>query len=257
MPSSVVSFTKRDVEIDGVRAQILEAGSGHPLVYLHTVGTMRGFEELLPLARDRRLIVPIHPGFGASDDDPEIDSVLDYVLHYVALFDELKLVEPLDLVGHSLGGWIASMLAALNGHRIRRLALVAPAGLHAPDHPAIDLFMIPPEQIASYMSALPVSAAAAPTNEMKIARYREMTSMARFAWHRSYEPKLDRWLRRVSSPTLLLWGDDDRMIPVQQAALWAERMSGSVEIATFERAGHALFNDRPDALERLDSFFKS
>src|SRR3982074_2628699 len=100
----------------------IQTGRGEPLVYFHGAGTMTGFDDLLPLSKGRRLIVPIHPGFGASDDDVRIDSVLDYVIHYAALFDQLGLAEPVDLVDHSLGGWIARMFAVLKGHRVRRLA---------------------------------------------------------------------------------------------------------------------------------------
>jgi len=74
-------FQKSDLVVDGVRVQILEAGKGKPLIYFHGAGASRGFDELLPLAEKHRLIVPIHPGFGGSDDDLSINSVLDYVVH--------------------------------------------------------------------------------------------------------------------------------------------------------------------------------
>ena len=73
-------FQKSDLVVDGVRVQILEAGKGKPLIYFHGAGASRGFDELLPLAEKHRLIVPIHPGFGGSDDDLSINSVLDYVV---------------------------------------------------------------------------------------------------------------------------------------------------------------------------------
>jgi len=63
------AFTKRAVVVDGVRVEVLEAGRGEPIIYFHGAGTTSGFQDLLPLSRFRRLIVPIHPGFGASDDD--------------------------------------------------------------------------------------------------------------------------------------------------------------------------------------------
>ena len=58
-------FNKRTVTVDGIRVEVLEAGSGEPLVYLHGAGSTSGFQDLLPLSQFRRLIVPIHPGFGA------------------------------------------------------------------------------------------------------------------------------------------------------------------------------------------------
>jgi pimeloyl-ACP methyl ester carboxylesterase len=77
------------------------------------------------------------------------------VVHYAALFDVLKLHEPVNLVGHSLGGWIASLFAIFQGHRVHRLALACPAGLLVPEHPGADLFMISPEKLPSTLAASP------------------------------------------------------------------------------------------------------
>jgi hypothetical protein len=55
-------FTKREIVVDGVRVEVLEAGGGEPLVYFHGAGTTSGFQDLLPLSQSRRLIVPITPG---------------------------------------------------------------------------------------------------------------------------------------------------------------------------------------------------
>jgi pimeloyl-ACP methyl ester carboxylesterase len=253
----MTGFTQQELVIDGVRVQVLEAGQGRPLVYFHGAGTMGGFDELLPLSNGRRLIVPIHPGFGASEDDARINSVLDYVIHYAALFDHLDLVEPIDLVGHSLGGWIASMFAIFKGAMIRRLALACPAGLRVAAYPTADLFTIPAEQLPSYLVAAPdllERIAGAPvTVDMKVSRYREMTSLARIAWDRNYDPKLDRWLGHVATPTLVLWGEEDRAIPVQQAEYWATHLANA-EIATFPGAGHLLFSETNEAVARLATF---
>src|SRR4030088_2270051 len=139
-------FTKRTVVVDGIRVEVFEAGSGEPLVYLHGAGSTSGFQDLLPLSQFRRLIVPIHPGFGASDDDAGINSMLDYVVHYNALFDQLGLVSPIDLVGHSLGGGMGKLFTVLNRRRVRRLALACPAGLRVAAHPISDMFTITSEQ---------------------------------------------------------------------------------------------------------------
>jgi pimeloyl-ACP methyl ester carboxylesterase len=255
----MTGFKKRDIVVDGIRVEVMEAGRGDPLVYFHGAGTIAGFDNLLPLAANRRLIVPIHPGFGASDDDIRVDSVLDYVVHYADLFDKLGLDDPFDLAGHSLGGWIASMFAILKGHRVRRLALACPAGMRVPAHPTTDLFTIPADKFASYLVASPAilsrMAAVNVTNEMKVARYREMTTLARIAWDRNYEPKLERWLAKVAAPTLILWGEQDRVIPPLQANAWAKAL-GNAEVAIFPDAGHLLFLESGAAVERLSSFFE-
>jgi pimeloyl-ACP methyl ester carboxylesterase len=137
------------------------------------------------------------------------------------------------------------------------LALACPAGLRVPEHPTADLFSIRAEQVPSYIVSSPEALARIPTvnltNDMKVARYREMTSLARIIWDRNYDPKLARWLRRIQAPTLILWGDKDRVIPVEQSNAWASCLPNS-EIATFEGCGHLLFFEAPSAVDRLESF---
>lgn len=254
----MAGFVERDVVVDGIRVQLLEAGEGDPIVFLHGAGTTSGFQDLLPLASGRRLLIPIHPGFGASADDLAINSVMDYVIHYGAMFDELHLDRPVDLVGHSLGGWMASLIAVFDPHRIRRLALACPAGLRVKEYPAADMFKTRAEQVPTMIVSSPEALARIPevnpTNELKVARYREMTSLARVIWDRNYEPKLARWLGRISAPTLILWGTQDRIIPVEQSAHWARHIRGS-EVVLMDGVGHLLFLEAPDAVKRLAVFF--
>jgi len=244
------AFTKRAVVVDGVRVEVLEAGRGEPIIYFHGAGTTSGFQDLLPLSRFRRLIVPIHPGFGASDDDAGINSMLDYVVHYNALFDQLDLSNPVDLVGHSLGGWMAGLFTVLNGRRVRRLALACPAGLRVAEHPTADMFTIRAEQVPSYIVSSPEALARIPstdlTVDMRVGRYRELTSLARIIWDKEYDPKLSRWLKWIRVLK-------DRITPVEQAKVWTSLISTG-EIETFEGAGHLLFFEAPKAVGRLGSF---
>jgi len=81
-----------------------------------------------------------------------------------------------------------------------------------------------------------------------------MTSLARVIWERNYDTKLDRWLKRVVAPTLILWGEQDRVLPVQQAARWVDRLGSKAETATFDGVGHLVFIETPGAIERVESF---
>lgn len=132
-------FERKTLNVAGVETVVYTIGKGPPLVFLHGAGSFTGFDAVRRWADRRTVIVPYHPGFGESADDPTMDTISDYVLHYAELFDLLSLAS-LDLMGFSLGGWMAAEFAVLQPRRVAKLILVAPAGLVVPEHPAPDLF---------------------------------------------------------------------------------------------------------------------
>jgi pimeloyl-ACP methyl ester carboxylesterase len=92
-----------------------------------------------------------------------------------------------------------------------------------------------------------------PTPEFLADRYREATSAARLLWARPYDLKLDRWLHRLRMPTLILWGEADRLIPFQQAPIWAELIPGA-ELRTLPGVGHLIFDESREAVDALGAF---
>jgi pimeloyl-ACP methyl ester carboxylesterase len=242
-------FDEQRLDVNGVETQVLSAGEGEPIVFFHGAGTVTGFDALLPLAERHRLVVPIHPGFGGSADDESIDAIGDYVLHHLDVLDQLGIGE-LTLVGHSMGGRIAAWFAIHQAARVRRLVLAAPAGLPHEEHPMMDLFVVPDEEIFGYLSNDPAIFAPhlpdPPTIDFIVERYRESTSAARVMWQHPLDRKLPRWLHRLTMPTLVLWGEQDRLIPVGQAATWAGLVPGA-EVRTLPGVGHLLFDETPEA----------
>ena len=182
-------FHEDHIDVNGIDTAVFTAGDGDPVVYFHGAGTAFGFDHLLPLAERFRLIVPHHPGFGASADDPSVDSLHDYLLHYLDLFDRLGLDE-LSLAGESMGGCLAAWFAIEQPSRIRRLVLLSPFGLRVPEHPSTDFFSIPDEEVPEYLVAdmsLFAGAPMPPPPEFLADRYRESTSFARVAWRSPYD----------------------------------------------------------------------
>jgi pimeloyl-ACP methyl ester carboxylesterase len=250
------AFTRRTHAVAGVRTVVLEAGDGPPLVFFHGAGTFTGFDFALAWAQRFKVYVPFHPGFGESDVDEAVDSVHDYVLHYLDLFDALGL-DRLRLAGHSLGGWIAATFAVEHAHRLERLALLSPVGLRVPEAPTVDIFKIPPHELPGYLIANPAVLeklmAAPPDVDGIVAQYREMTSAARIAWTRAYDPKLPRWLHRVRVPTLILWGRHDRMLPAAQAEVWG-RLLPRAQVQVLESCGHGLVIEDEAAVAAVTAF---
>jgi pimeloyl-ACP methyl ester carboxylesterase len=245
----VSAYREQRLELGGVEIALYEAGEGPPLLFLHGGGTLTGFDSLLPLAEHFRLLVPHHPGFGSSADDPGIRSVHDYERHYLDLLDALE-IGGFTLVGHSMGGWIAATLAIGQGPRIASPVLAAPWGMRVPEHPTLDMFAIPEAELPQYLTADPSVFAGKvpvpPTPEFLADRYREMTSAARVLWSHTHDPSLPRWLHRINAPMLLLWGSLDRLIPVEQLPVWRALLPNADE-QILPGVGHLLFDESPQA----------
>jgi pimeloyl-ACP methyl ester carboxylesterase len=243
-------FERRTLDIAGIETVVHTIGSGPPLVFLHAAGTFTGFEAVREWAASHTVIVPYHPGFGESASDDAVDSIDDYVLHYMELFDRLGLTS-LDLMGFSLGGWIAAEFGVRQPERLRRLVLVAPAGLVVPEHPAPDLSQISPADLPGYLAHDPAVALRyfpkGPDAAFEALISREMAATGRILANQPQgNPKLARWVHRIKAPTLLVWGERDRMRPVEQGRLW-QRLLPQGRLAIVPETGHLLFEERPEA----------
>ncbi|MTV41082.1 alpha/beta fold hydrolase [Duganella radicis] len=250
-------FERHEYLVHGVRTVLYSAGQGRPVVYFHGAGIFQGFEFARAWTDHCRVILPYHPGFGESADDDQIGSLHDYVNHYLELFDQLGL-DQFDLVGCSMGGRLAAEFAVAHAERIRKLVLVCPAGLAVPDHPMTSLAAIPPAELISYLiedaSVLTPFLPDGPDPAFAAMRAREGTAVGRVLRNGSLvNPKLGAWLHRVQVPTLLLWGEGDRLIPVGQAEAWA-RLLPQVQVQTWPRAGHLLLDELAAAREAVVRF---
>jgi pimeloyl-ACP methyl ester carboxylesterase len=250
-------FKRETHLVNGVNTIVLSAGSGPPLVFLHGAGIWHGVNFAVPWTQKFRVIVPFHPGFGEAEDAPAMTDIHDYVMHYLDLFDALGL-DKFRLVGFSLGGWLAANFAVAHGHRVERLVLVGPAGLRGKERPKGDLFLLPPEQIPSLLvSNFDVIKPFLPANPKDLDfmgdRYREGGTLARLLWDRPYDTKLPRYLHRLTMPTLLLWGEEDKLLPVQNAQLWQEHIP-KARLKTFKGAGHLVLDEKREAVDAVQRF---
>jgi pimeloyl-ACP methyl ester carboxylesterase len=255
-------FERRQIKVNGAEVVLFEGGSGEPLVFLHGAGTVSGFNFSGSWARKFKVYLPYHPGFGESADSAAITSIDDYVLHYLEFLDHLKL-DKVHLVGLSMGGWIAATLAAQNSHRLKKLVLVGPAGLRVPEHPTADIFRLKPDELPAYLAHdLSVLAPFVPDPhgpdflDFLVNDYHEMSSYARLAWERPYDPNLAKWLHRIRVPTLLLYGDKDRITPAPQSSTWAALIPNAV-VRIVKDAGHLVLDENVEAPQAVLDFLST
>jgi pimeloyl-ACP methyl ester carboxylesterase len=266
--STAITPAEYDIDVRGRRVRVAQAGQGAPLVYLHGAGDLGDWGPALSLlARDFTVYRPDHPGFGHSDDDPSVDSVLDLAFAYLDLFDRLGLDRP-SLVGVSLGGWIAAQIAVLDPGRTAKLVLVDAAGLRA-EVATPDTFTLSPLQQAELLyhqpeiRAVGVAAAEKLTDDpVLFQRYlRNRMATAHLAWNPYFhDPKLPGRLHRRTAPVLVVWGAQDRILPVEYAHRWAEALDtaspgtaspGTVRLEIIDASGHLPPVEQPDTFAAL------
>lgn len=254
------------IDVAGRSTVIMHAGEGPPLVYLHS--TLGEAFMWLPFyqawAKHFHLFVPTHPGFGQSGGFDQIDTIEDMAFHYVEMFDALGL-EDVILGGVSLGGWIAAEFAVRWPERVKKLWIADAPGLWVEEEPLPDLFRIMLDRgklrellfhdADGAMSRLVVRDE--PDEQSLLTAYQSMTVLARLVWERPYDPKLAQRLRRIQCPTLLLWGDHDRLIPPAYGEAYRRLIPGA-ELKLIKDCGHLpMFEKEAEFVETVSNFCRA
>jgi pimeloyl-ACP methyl ester carboxylesterase len=167
----------------------------------------------------------------------------DMVFHYVDLLDALEL-ERVSVLGTSIGGWIAAELAVARPDRVERLVLVAAAGIKVDGVDRFDVFLNPIEETLLHLFHDPArTGQLLPTEigaDVIVRAYREASSLARLSWAPYlYNPKLEQRLARIKAPTLIVWGENDRFLPVAHAQAYASGIPKS-KLRLIGHCGHLV-----------------
>lgn len=247
----MVEFRSETQEINGYPLRIRRGGEGPPLLYLHGAG---GAGPVLPfmeqLAARHEVIVPEHPGFGGEDAPDWLDDIQDMGLFYLDALKALKL-DNVHLVGNSLGGWIALEMAVFSTERIASLTLVGAAGIDLAGVERRDIFLMEQDDVfrlGFHDTGLAEKLLAAAPQDPEAVKTRIMnwTMVARLAWHpRWYDPKLEKWLHRIDVPTHVIWAKEDRILPVDYADAYVERIAGARKTVV-GNCGHLIHVEKPD-----------
>src|ERR1700716_1069280 len=196
------------ISVDGIRIEMIERGSGRPILFLHPgIGIDASAPVLDRLAAGGRPLAPSPPGFGASEGPRHMTTVDDLSYFYLDLMDQLDLRDA-TVVGVSFGAWVAAAIAIKSTARIARLILANAVGIKVGDRETrdiADIFAMTEHEFNAAAFADP-DAGARDYNSMseaevlRVAQNRE--ALARFAWSPyMHDPKLSRRLHRIGVPT--------------------------------------------------------
>jgi pimeloyl-ACP methyl ester carboxylesterase len=230
------------IAVRGCNINVMRGAVGRPLLFLHGGnGAGQWLPFMADLAARHDVIVPEHPGYGASDTPGWLDTISDLANFYLDFLDQLDL-DNVDLVGFSLGGWIAAELAVRNTQRLNSLTLVDAAGIHVPGVPQVDTFLISDEQLVRELFHDPKwtgpMLAALNRPEVEDVLLRNRSTTARLSWQpRAYDPHLHKWLHRIDVPTLIIWGANDRLFPPDYARAYQGLIPGS-KLTIIPECGH-------------------
>lgn len=247
---------ERYVQAGDYRVRVLDAGRGDPLLFLHSaIGAGVWTDGIARLSQRFRVLLPDHPGFGPSPLPDWLVTMEDMVFHYLDLLDALNITNPLRIIGSSLGGWIAAEFAAAHPERVRKLVLVDAAGLRIPAVPIPDVFRLPPQEVlplafhdmSKAMAIMPKDFGP----DSLVQMFHDRSAFARLAWNPYlHNPKLPRRLTRATIPALVVWGQQDRLIPPVYAEEY-KRLLPTAEVAYIDQCGHDPTIEQPEEFARV------
>ncbi len=221
----MAAYSETHYDVNGIDTAVLTAGEGAPLVFLHGAGTALGFDSMLPLAERARLIVPNHPGLRRLGRRP---AHRPHPGLRPALPRPVRPARPRGgRTGRALAGRLHRVARSRSSSRSGCVGSRWPrrSGSGSREHPTVDFFSIPDEEVRADAHRRPVDLrrdraaadAGVPRRAAIASRPRSRGSRGSGRTTRSSR----EWLHRVTMPTLIVWGEADRLIPVEQAAIWA------------------------------------
>jgi pimeloyl-ACP methyl ester carboxylesterase len=270
---------QRWVTIGGRSVNVIELGSGLPVVFIHGLsGSWQNWLEQLPVfAREHRVIAFDLPGFGESEMPAEKSSISGYGRFVEALLDELG-VSSAAVVGNSMGGFIGIEVAIRFPQRVERLVLVSAAGLsieYLRNERALAVLATLDTRLAAYtgwMASRSDALARRPRARRMIfgiVAHRPdllpgplVAEQVRGSGKPGFVPALDALtdypirdrLGEIACPVLIVWGSEDKLVPARDADEFARLIPNSRKVV-WRETGHVAMLERPVAFNRLVEAF--
>ena len=246
--------SSRFLELDGMSVHYRDEGRGTNLLLLHGTGaSLHTWDAWVAALADNFRVVRVDlPGFGLTGPAPRNDYRVDAYVAFIEDFTRRLGMETFAVAGNSLGGQIAWRYAVAHSERVRRLILVDPAG-YPIARPVLLFRLARLPGVSWLMGQLDPGPITRKTLEDAYAdrtlitpalveRYvqlslREGNRRAFVARARAEEPDRSDLIARVRARTLIMWGREDRLIPVEHASRFSRAIAGS-QLIVYDQVGH-------------------
>jgi 2-hydroxy-6-oxonona-2,4-dienedioate hydrolase len=240
-----------------------KTNSNKTLILLHGIGaSAERWSRVIPtLSRYYRIIIPDIIGFGYSDK-PAVEYTMDFFIDgFFKVFLENLGIAKANIIGSSFGGHVATEFAIRFNHMVEKLVLVSPAGMMKTSTPTLDRYIMAAlypvyEHVYEAFSEMAYDSHNAVNEEIVMDFVNRMRlTNAKYAFMSTvlgirYAPKLQGRLSKITAPTLLVWGDNDRMIPVQYAKEYTDEIPEN-KLVVVKNCGHAPYVERPNTFNKI------
>ena len=266
MTTSSKTWDEEILKVAGAELQIIKGGAGEPLLILHDeIGHHEWLNYHQALSKNYTLHIPSHPGFGKTPALDWIMTMRDMAGWYLHALDELGL-GPVNVAGFSLGGWLAAEMAVMNPGMFKKLVLVGPTGVKPPVGEIHDMFLevakefitagvLDASKVEEFQTVCPDDASTEQVEAWEVAR----EEACRLGWRPyMYYAALPHLLQRLKNlPTLIVWGQQDAIVPISAGELYHESIPGS-RLVVLEDCGHRPELEKTgEFVELVDNFLSS
>ncbi|MCW5770260.1 MAG: alpha/beta hydrolase [Rhodospirillaceae bacterium] len=247
--------------VNGLKTEVVTRGKGRPLLFLHgELGITPAAPVIDHLAESFAVTAPSMPGYGRTEMPRAYSHVDDLAYFILDFMDAIDLKDAI-LVGAGVGGWVAAEVAVKNCQRLAGLVLANPVGIKTGDREhrdMLDVFALPQKELEAKSFADPSLAkfdVQAASEEEVYIRLRNRETTVLIGWSPyMYDPKLAGRLHRVSVPSLVLWGTEDRIAPMSYGQAYAKLMP-QARFETIAKAGRFPHMEQPAAFARSIAAF--
>jgi pimeloyl-ACP methyl ester carboxylesterase len=237
--------------VGSVEVSFSERGTGQPVIVLHGGAgplSVVPWAELLARTKPVRVLTPTHPGFMGTPRPEALEDIPGLARVYAALIRQLGL-DGVTVIGNSVGGWIAAELALHAPALIRKLVIVDAAGIEVPGHPVADVFSLSLEEISRLSYHDPARFRIDPS---KLTPEQKALFASNFATLKVYggsmmDATLRARLAAIATPTLVVWGEADRIVDTDYGRAYAQAIPGA-RFELLAGTGHVPFVETPQLL---------